>query len=136
MRRIVLLVLCAGSACSSSEAPAGRSGVDPVQPVSSLSQADLQKLCAWSLQAEGGAGTTIGCDGGLSLHVKTLDQCVNGLTALTCSTITAGLYEDCSAAIGQAPCLGLDNPGCASYWQAVRGCLPDGGFVVLVDGGT
>jgi hypothetical protein len=55
-------------ACSSSAS--SRSSVAPSKSLNALSTGDLQGLCDWTAQQEGGYGTNIPCDGGGSLEAS------------------------------------------------------------------
>lgn len=95
------------------------SGVDPALMVAGLADPDLTTLCAWSIDATGGAGHMDTCDGGFTITVHTVEECAASLATWTCDATVAD-YEACIDATGGDACKLLTEEACAVFFE----CAP------------
>jgi hypothetical protein len=90
-----------------------RSGLPEDEQVTSLSDADLETLCNWVADYEGGVGTTLACG-------ETVDDpttCMSAVRAATNCPLTVSQYETCAAALRANACTALGNPACGVVAQ-------------------
>jgi hypothetical protein len=88
------------AACSAGSGSSGDPPVDPAKELSALSPGDVQALCDWGAQEQGGYGTTVYCEasGTPRETASTQTECVAEVTPMfgraTCTT-TVGQYTGC-----------------------------------------
>jgi hypothetical protein len=92
------------------------SGVEPSQPVSALTPADVNTLCAWSIDAEGGAGHVHQCGDGFEVTTLTVAECEADLAGWTCAATVAD-YEACINATGGDGCKLLTEAACEIFFE-------------------
>jgi hypothetical protein len=111
--RLGLISLIVSAGCGGA-ATKGGSGLDPSRLVASLTGDELQTLCQWSADTEGGSGKVTSCqvDGGMSnASVKPPSSCAADFMKRSCQ-LTVGQVEDCSRAVGADPCHALSAMPC------------------------
>jgi hypothetical protein len=100
------------------------SGLDRARPVSSLSDAELGRLCDWGLSQLGGYGTTLVCSDGSQIRNSPSQQaCIAGHDRSFRCIATVGDSEDCLRAIGTGGCsqaLFLSLPACRAMFTCQR----------------
>jgi hypothetical protein len=101
------------AACGGANNTPSRSGLPEDEQVTSLSDADLDTLCNWVADYEGGVGTTLACGD----TVDGPDQCTAAIRAATNCPLTVSQYETCAAAFRADACTALGNPACGVVAQ-------------------
>jgi len=91
------------------------SGLPRGDAIVDLGPTELEDLCAWSADLQGGEGSTHDCGGGLTVTTKTVPDCVDSMSQMTCD-ITVGEVEDCTSDLAPDPCAVLE--------QTPASCLP------------
>jgi hypothetical protein len=116
------LVACSLAGCSTGAVTTEDPPLDPAKVLSSLSTSDLQALCDWEAQEQGGYGTTLYCEAsGVPLYTATsqaecvaevkpnfgratctatvgqLTTCVKWFVANWCSSTPPALPSECIA---------------------------------------
>jgi len=101
-------------ACSSSSG----SGVTGTKKLTELSPDETQKLCVFSVDAEGGP-RTVDCGNNASVTIHDQARCSTEFGALkdTCQ-VTVSDAEHCFEAFGDDPC-GLGGDACAAFLDCV-----------------
>lgn len=85
--------------------------IDPSRTIGSLTLEEARAICADFIEEQGGAGTTVMCDG-FEYTVQPLEECAAGVEAATC-TNTVGELETCIASLDGDACGTFTNPDCA-----------------------
>jgi len=91
------------------------SGVDPSLTVSALATTDLDTLCEWSTDAEGGAGHVAHC-GDFDVTTNTVAMCVANLEMWTCPTTVAEYEASVNATEGDG-CRLLTEEACGFFFE-------------------
>jgi hypothetical protein len=118
-------------ACSDGVASAdderGASGLVRSRAIGSLSDAEADAFCDWSLATQGGAGKKTDCGGGRSKVVHTKEECLDDVRTIrsfaSCYAATVGEAEDCSVEEGRATC--EKAPTCESLNARLDACAGD-----------
>ena len=110
LRRSIAIATLSCAACSGSNDTPSTSGLPENAQVTSLSDADLQTLCTWAADYEGGAGTTLACNE----TVNGLDQCTAAIRAATDCPVKVSQFEECAHALRADPCAALGDSGCSA----------------------
>lgn len=94
------------------------SGVDGSKPITELSTSEVQSLCEWAIETQGGEGAMYECEDDVTVTVDTVAECVAGYgdTPETCNTVTVAELEACIEAWSAEPC-GFGGQACAEYFQ-------------------
>ncbi len=100
----------------------GTGTVDPSRTIASLSLEEARAICEDFVEAQGGAGTTATCSGGIELTVQPVDDCAASVEAATCTNTVAEMNA-CFAALDGDACKLLTDPACAF----VAECATSGG---------
>ena len=110
------LFLVATACGGGGDGPDGPSGVDPSMRVTELSPDDSIAFCEWMIEAQGGAGHTQDCGGGLDVTVNTVEECIESFNGETCG-VTVGEIEECIFAIDGDSCALLTEPRCEVFFD-------------------
>jgi hypothetical protein len=102
----VFVAACGGSGPS---APL-TSGLPESAEVTSLSEPDMNTLCSWVANYEGGPGTTLACN----YTVNDPSKCVAGILAAHDCQLTVAQVERCAYAFYSNACNALGNPDCGA----------------------
>lgn len=100
LKGFLLAYFVAGCSTGGGAGNAGDPPIDPTKALSSLSPSDLQALCDWEAQEQGGYGTTTYCEAtGVPLETpSSQSECVTEVTPMferaTCTT-TVGEFTTC-----------------------------------------
>lgn len=98
----------------------GGSGVDASKPITQLTASEVMQFCEWSVEEQGGAGTTTDCGDGVTVTVDTVQECVDGYGGFTSDcTTTVGQVEDCIEAIAADPC-SFGGAACAPLFDCYQ----------------
>ena len=99
----------------------GDSGLSTGAIVTDLSDDDLVELCDWNIDELGGEGHETECGDGLTATVGSSAECVSSFENKDCA-LTVGEFEDCTGALADDPCDGLESQACAPFFTcAVEG---------------
>ena len=116
MRKAIVLGLFVAACGGGDGGFPPESGVEPAQPVSALTAGDINTLCAWSIDAEGGAGHVHECGDGIEVTTATVAACEADLAGWTC-TATVAQYEECINATGGDACRLLSEQVCSFFFE-------------------
>lgn len=98
MQLVVASTLAGALGCSSDS-----SGIDGQKKLVELNASENTTLCHYITDAEMGP-RDVTCDGGLTLHVHSFDQCIASAHFASSCTATVAQSEACADAIGADPC--------------------------------
>lgn len=100
---------------------AGYSGVEPEQRVGALSEDDMRALCAWVIGRQGGEGALHECEGGLTITLDTIEECVAEQDDYASCSLTVSQMEQCVLDAGSDPCRVPSTPSCQPLGQCRLG---------------
>jgi hypothetical protein len=103
----LFVAACSGSGGGGNDTPS-TSGLSENAPVSQLSDADLNTLCTWAADYEGGPGTSLGCN----ITVNAPSRCVASVRASPSCAATVGDVESCVHEVRSTPCTAIGSPAC------------------------
>jgi hypothetical protein len=109
-RTCVTLTVLFAVACGSSNDTPIKSGLPEDAEVTSLSEADMNTLCNWVADYEGGTGTSLECN----YTVNDPSTCVAGILAAKSCQLTVSQVETCAYAFKSDACTALGNPACGA----------------------
>lgn len=91
----------------------GASGLPVSAQIGDLSEGDVETLCEWGTERQGGAGSEYECADGITVTTQPATDCIDQLFETSCD-ITVGELEDCMDAIAPDPCVLLEStpPAC------------------------
>jgi hypothetical protein len=129
------LLFCVSVACSTGSSGGGGPAVDASKELSSLSLTELQSLCDWSTQLQGGYGSSAHCEAsGIPLETPSNQaQCVAEVmphySRPTCTT-TVGQWTTCVRWFVANWCSttpAVHPPGCDAFQTQCYGLPADAG---------
>jgi hypothetical protein len=117
---VVALAGGVATACGGNDSGSGgSSGVGSAKYLDELTDNEVQQLCNWSVESQGGAGEYACGDGG-SVTVNTVEECIQSLSVATVHCQVA-LAEGCVDSLGGDPCKMMSTQQCADYMTCVLG---------------
>lgn len=99
----------------------GGSGLPRSEQVGDLAEADLETLCEWGTERQGGEGTVHQCEGDMSVSTQSASECADDMFETSCD-VTVADVEDCIDAIAPDPCVLIEAtpPVCMPMLQCAQ----------------
>jgi hypothetical protein len=92
----------------------GGSGVDGDKYVDELTAEEARQLCEWGVEKQGGPMTKM-CGGGVTITVRTVDECVASFQGEGAPHCQVSVAEDCLDALDGEPCNLFSKSECATF---------------------
>lgn len=92
--------------------------VDGSAVMTSLSDSDLQAVCSWSIDLQGGPGHETDCGDGTTVSVQQVGDCTAGFEGKDC-TLTVAEFQACAEASADNPCEALGSSACSPVFECL-----------------